>query len=281
MELVRDIPSLKKIVNRVRKEGENIGFVPTMGFLHEGHLSLMRAARAENDFLAISIFVNPKQFGAGEDYEDYPRDLERDRELARSTGCDLVFYPAAREMYPEGFSTYVEVEGLTETLCGASRPGHFKGVTTVVLKLFNLVAPHRAYFGQKDAQQALVLRKMVEDLNVDLELLIQPTVREPDNLAMSSRNKYLAPEHRRQAPLIYQGLQEAQQLLQSGERRAGKLKKRVQEVISRSEDAVIDYVEIVETGRLHPVEEVQDECLLAVAVKFGNTRLIDNVLLEV
>jgi len=281
MEIVRDIPKLKETVKKVRAEGKSIGLVPTMGYLHEGHLSLLQAARSENDFLVMSIFVNPIQFGAGEDYEEYPRDLERDRELSLSDGCDLIFYPEVRDMYPEGYSTFVEVEGLTETLCGASRPGHFRGVTTVVLKLFNLVSPHRAYFGQKDAQQALVLKKMVEDLNVDVDLIIKPTVREPDCLAMSSRNKYLTPEQRKEAPLIYRGLEEARKLFREGERDAEQLKHKVKEIISGSEEALIDYVEIVETRGLQPVKEVRQECLLAAAVKFGSTRLIDNVMLEV
>jgi pantoate--beta-alanine ligase len=252
-----------------------------MGFLHEGHLSLMKKAKSENDFLVISIFVNPMQFGPGEDYDEYPRDLERDKIKAASVGCDLIFSPSVKEMYPPGFATFVEVENLTNGLCGASRPGHFRGVTTVVTKLFNLVCPDRTYFGQKDAQQAMILKKMVEDLNMDLEFIILPTVREKDGLAMSSRNKYLSSEDRKQALVIYESLLEAKKLVEKGEREAEKVKQLILQIISRAQNAKPDYVEIVDAHELFPLSILEGKCLIAVAVKFGNTRLIDNIVLEV
>lgn len=281
MQLVTDIASLKDIIEEKKQKGLSIGFVPTMGFLHEGHLSLMRKAREENDFLVISIFVNPLQFGEGEDYEEYPRDLERDAALAESTGCDLVFSPTVREMYPPGYATFVQVEKLTEGLCGASRPGHFLGVTTVVAKLFNLVRPDRAYFGQKDAQQAFVLIKMVEDLNMNLKIIVLPTVREPDGLAMSSRNKYLTSEQRKEAVVLYKSLRVAEALIKKGEREAEIIKKNIFKTISEAKQAQVDYIEIVDSKQLRSVSRVNGRCLIAVAVKFGQTRLIDNVLVEV
>ena len=281
LQLVTDIASLKGIIEEKKQKGLSIGFVPTMGFLHEGHLSLMRKAREENDFMVISIFVNPLQFGEGEDYEEYPRDLERDTALAESTGCDLVFSPTVREMYPPGYATFVQVEKLTEGLCGASRPGHFLGVTTVVAKLFNLVRPDRAYFGQKDAQQALVLIKMVEDLNMNLKIIVLPTVREPDGLAMSSRNKYLTNEQRKEAVVLYKSLRLAEALIRKGEREAEIIKENIFKTISQAEQAQVDYIEIVDTKQLRSVSRVNGRCLIAVAVKFGQTRLIDNVLVEV
>jgi len=282
LQLVTEIASLKSIVAEQKQKGLEIGFVPTMGFLHEGHLSLIRRARAENDFVVISIFVNPLQFGAGEDYDEYPRDLQRDRELAESAGCDLIFSPAVKEMYPPGYATFVRVERLTECLCGASRPGHFLGVTTVVAKLFNLVRPDRAYFGQKDAQQAFVLKKMVEDLNMNLEVIVLPTVREPDGLAMSSRNKYLTPEQRNEAAVIYRSLRAAEEQIRKGEREAEAIKEKISSLISQqSRLAEVDYVEIVDSKELHPVSIINGRCLIAVAAKFGKTRLIDNVLVEV
>lgn len=281
MKVVQELPLLKRIIKGVKKNGLSIGFVPTMGFLHEGHLSLMRTAKAENDFMVMSIFVNPLQFGVGEDYEDYPRDLERDEKLARSAGCDLIFSPSAKEMYPAGYGTLVQVEKLTEGLCGASRPGHFIGVTTVVAKLFNLVSPDRAYFGQKDAQQAFVLRKMVQDLNMDLELIILPTRRESDGLAMSSRNKYLTPEQRKNSVVINESLKLAEGLADKGVRNVEEIKKAIYEKISKVKDVRIDYIEIVDTEKLLPLSEIKGQCLIATAVKFGNTRLIDNIILEV
>ncbi len=281
MQVIERISDLRSVLGDVRKKGWRVGFVPTMGFLHEGHLSLVRAARQENGYVVVSIFVNPIQFGAGEDYQDYPRDLEGDCKLASAEGCDLIFSPPVIEMYPPGYATFVEVEKLTETLCGAHRPGHFRGVTTVVAKLFNLVAPDQVYFGQKDAQQALVLKKMVTDLNMDLQFHILPTVREDDGLAMSSRNKYLSPRQRREAAVLYRSLQEAERSIKSGVRSGQAVKEAMVSLITGAEGAEIDYVEIVQADNLLPLERLQGECLVALAVRFGKTRLIDNILLEV
>ncbi|NMB35349.1 MAG: pantoate--beta-alanine ligase [Firmicutes bacterium] len=281
MQIVQDIATLRDIIGEVKKKGLSIGLVPTMGFLHEGHLSLMRAAKAENDFLVVSIFVNPLQFGQGEDYEEYPRDLARDQELAAAVGCDLIFAPPVKEMYPRGYATFVEVERLTTVLCGSSRPGHFRGVTTVVAKLFNLVSPTHAYFGQKDAQQAFVLQKMVEDLNMNLELVIRPTVREADGLAMSSRNKYLTSAQRKEATVLFKSLNKAAGEIEKGERDPEKLKEKIAQEISAARGARLEYIEIVDTSELRPVSTVAGSCLIAIAVKFDQTRLIDNIVVGV
>lgn len=281
MQVITKLDTIREIIKGVKKKGMTVGFVPTMGFLHEGHLSLIRTARLENDFVVVSIFVNPLQFGVGEDFERYPRDLERDRELARSAGCDLLFVPSSKDMYPQGYATFVDVERLTEGLCGASRPGHFRGVTTVVAKLFNLVSPSKAYFGQKDAQQALVLKKMVTDLNIDLDLIVLPTVREPDGLAMSSRNKYLTSEEREEATVLYKSLLLAKELVKSGEKDTLVIRKKMEELICTAKDAAVDYLEIVDTKELKPLKFINGQCLVAVAVKFGTTRLIDNIFVEV
>ncbi|NMB41135.1 MAG: pantoate--beta-alanine ligase [Firmicutes bacterium] len=282
MLLVTEIASLKNIIKAKKQKGLTIGLVPTMGFLHEGHLSLMRAAAAENDFVVGSIFVNPLQFGIGEDYEEYPRDLENDTKLAKSAGCDLIFSPTVKEMYPSGYATFIQVERLTEGLCGASRPGHFVGVTTVVAKLFNLVRPNRAYFGQKDAQQAFVLIKMVEDLNMNLDIVVLPTVREPDGLALSSRNKYLTPGQRKEAAVIYKSLKEAESQIKKGERKTKAIRENITKSILLAKHAEVDYVEIVDCQDLSPISTInKGRCLIAVAAKFGKTRLIDNILVEV
>lgn len=281
MQVVTKLDTIKETIKEIKKKGMTVGFVPTMGFLHEGHLSLVRTASEETDFVVMSIFVNPLQFGVGEDFERYPRDLERDKKLADSAGCDLLFVPASQEMYPPGYATFVHIDRLTEGLCGASRPGHFRGVTTVVTKLFNLVSPHKAYFGQKDAQQALVLKKMVLDLNMDLDLVILPTVREPDGLAMSSRNKYLTSEERKEAPVLYRSLLIARELIRHGERDPQVIRKNMEDLIRSARGAVVDYLEIVDTEELKPLELIKGQCLIAVAVKFGATRLIDNIFVEV
>ena len=282
MLLATEISSLKNIIDEQKQKASSIGFVPTMGFLHEGHLSLIKKAKAENDFVVASIFVNPLQFGIGEDYEEYPRDLERDAVLADSAGCDLIFSPAVNEMYPPGYATFIQVEGLTEGLCGASRPGHFNGVTTVVAKLFNLVRPDRAYFGQKDAQQAFVLIKMVEDLNMNLKIIVLPTVREPDGLAMSSRNKYLTAKQRKEAAVIYRGLKESKELINKGEKSTRVIKEHISRLVTQTGHAKEDYVEIVDCGELKPVSTIKKgRYLIAVAFRFGKTRLIDNIIVEV
>ena len=255
------------------------GFVPTMGYLHEGHLSLVRRARAENDRVAVSIFVNPTQFGPHEDYARYPRDLERDLRLLEPLGVDLVFVPSVEEMYPPGFQTWVIVEEVSRPLEGASRPGHFRGVTTVVAKLFNILQPDRAYFGQKDAQQTVVIRRMVQDLNIPVEIVICPTVREPDGLAMSSRNTYLNPEERRAATVLFRALQAAKARYEAGERDAEGLREAMRGVIRAEPLARIDYVSVADPETLQELERVEGPALLSLAVYIGTTRLIDNIML--
>lgn len=257
-----------------------VGFVPTMGYLHEGHLSLVRRSRAENDFTVVSIFVNPTQFGPHEDYDRYPRDMERDLSLLEKERVDIVFAPSVEEMYPSDFGTWVNVTGITEKLEGASRPGHFRGVTTVVTKLFNIVEPTRAYFGQKDAQQALVIKKMVRDLNMNLEIVVAPTVREPDGLAMSSRNVYLNPEERQAATVLYRALCLARELYEQGERNAETLRRRMRELIEAEPRARIDYVSIASLDNLEELDRIDRPALVSLAVFLGPARLIDNIILE-
>jgi pantoate--beta-alanine ligase len=273
------IAGLRAELDAARGSGGSIGFVPTMGALHEGHLSLIRAARAQNDVVVVSIFVNPKQFNANEDLEEYPRDLERDVRLARSAGADLVFAPGVAEMYPKGFAAWVDVEGLTEGLCGAARPGHFRGVCTVVAKLFNICGPDRGYFGQKDAQQLAVIKKMVRDLDMRLEIVACPTVRESDGLAMSSRNVRLSPAERAQAPMLYRALTATRTAVENGERDAGRVKAGICADLADADLATIDYVAIVDAEDLTPVETIVGPCLVALAVFFGTVRLIDNIMI--
>ena len=263
-----------------RQLDEPIGFVPTMGYLHDGHLTLVRQAKTENASVLVSIFVNPTQFGPREDFDKYPRDSERDLAMLEKERTDIVFMPLVAEMYPPQFSTGVEAGGITERLEGASRPGHFRGVTTVVAKLFNVVRPTRAYFGQKDAQQLLVIKKMAADLNMDLEIVAVPTVREPDGLAMSSRNAYLSPEQRQAAVVLYQSLSLAQTLWSQGERDARKLRREMTALIQKEPLATIDYVSVADTETLDESDTVAAPALVSLAVIIGKTRLIDNVVLE-
>ncbi len=271
---------MQRIALGLRRQGR-IGFVPTMGYLHEGHLGLVRAARRQSDFVVVSIFVNPMQFGPKEDYRRYPRDFKRDRRLLESAGADLIFYPDVKGMYPEDFATFVEVERLGEGLCGKSRPGHFRGVTTVVAKLFNAVLPDVAVFGAKDAQQAFVIRRMTRDLNFHTRVVILPTAREKDGLAMSSRNVYLTPEQRAEAPVLHRSLVLAKRLIGQGERNAAKVKAAMRRMILRESRGRIDYVEMVDTDELRPVMTIRGEILIALAVFFGKTRLIDNTIVRV
>jgi pantoate--beta-alanine ligase len=281
VELVRTIQEVRQAVRSARQAGKTIGFMPTLGYMHEGHLSLIRAAREECDFVVVSIFVNPTQFGPNEDFDRYPRDLERDLSLCRSAGVDLVFHPSVQEMYPQPFLTQVRVGKITERLCGASRPGHFEGVATVVAKLLNIVRPDRAYFGQKDAQQVAVIKRMVADLNMDeIEIRAMPTVREPDGLAMSSRNVYLSPEERKAATVLYRSLKMAQERVAAGERDLAALREAMRAMIAAEPLASIDYVEIVDVTTLEPIDRLEKQALAALAVRFGKTRLIDNVVLE-
>jgi pantoate--beta-alanine ligase len=250
-----------------------------MGFLHEGHLSLMRRARAENDVLAVSIFVNPTQFGQGEDFDSYPRDLQGDLAKLAAVGADVVFAPSAESVYPNGFCTFVEVAEITEWLCGASRPGHFRGVATVVTKLFHLVQPHRAYFGQKDYQQSVVIRRLVSDLDLDLEIIVMPTVREFDGLAMSSRNARLGPDQRRAALVLYRSLRRSEEQIKGGERNAKIILEGMRGMIEAEPLARIDYLALCDPETLKAVDRIEGPTLAAVAVRFGHTRLIDNILI--
>jgi pantoate--beta-alanine ligase len=281
MEIIREISALRETIKNTRRSGKTIGFVPTMGFLHEGHLSLVRRAKGENDLVVVSIFVNPLQFGVNEDFEEYPRDLEKDASLSAQNGCDLIFYPTVKEMYPQGYATFVDVERLTEPLCGASRPGHFRGVTTVVTKLFNIVTPDRSYFGQKDVQQAIVVKRMAADLNMDLDVIIMPTIRENDGLAMSSRNAYLTPGERSSAPILYYSLKQAQEQISSGETSASSVREKIIKTIEKEPLALVDYVSIVDAQELKEITTIKGSVLIALAVRFGKTRLIDNIIVEV
>jgi len=278
MRVVRSIKQMLGISKEARTQGKSIGFVPTMGALHSGHLSLIRKARKENDFVAVSIFVNPAQFGPKEDLKKYPRNLKLDAKLCKKEGVDIIFYPSAKEIYPEGYKTYVKVEDLSKVLCGSSRPGHFRGVATVVTKLFNIVHPDIAYFGQKDAQQAIIIKKMVSDLNMPVKIKVMPTVREKDGLAMSSRNMYLNPRERKDAVVLSQALNLSGDLIKSGIRDSRKIINRMSRVIRSKRAAKIDYVSIVGLDNLKPVKKISGKCLIALAVWIGKTRLIDNII---
>lgn len=278
---MRTVTSIQELREARRALPGPVGFVPTMGYLHQGHLALVRRARAENASVAVSIFVNPTQFGPTEDFERYPRDPERDATLLREAGVDLLFMPPPAEMYPPGYDTWVDVGGVTARLEGAERPGHFRGVATVVTKLFNLVQPDRAYFGQKDAQQLVVIQKLTRDLNLPVEIVPCPTVREPDGLAMSSRNVYLTPEERREALALSRALHEAERLFAAGERDAGVLRDRVRAVISEGAPrGRIDYVSVADAETLAELEWVDRRALVSLAVRFPSARLIDNTVLE-
>ncbi len=275
------VDEVRQAVALARSKGSSIGLVPTMGALHGGHVSLIRAARAETGFVVVSIFVNPAQFGPAEDFTHYPRPLEADSKICTREGVDLVFVPETASIYPPDFRTFVEVAGLHDVLEGRSRPGHFRGVCTVVLKLFNIVQPDVAYFGQKDAQQSRIIQQMVRDLDLFVKIRICPIVREPDGLALSSRNQYLDPNQRRNATVLYQALEETRKRVDAGERNVGVLRQAVIDRITSTHGAVIDYVAVVDPDTFQPVERLQGEVLVAVAVRFGATRLIDNVSLRV
>ncbi len=263
----------------LRREGKTIGFVPTMGYLHEGHLALVRKARELADVAVVSIFVNPTQFGPKEDFSRYPRDFERDRALLEKERTDIIYYPEVTEMYPEGYSTYVEVRQLGDHLCGLQREGHFIGVATVVAKLFNAVKPHYAVFGQKDYQQLAIIRRMARDLNMDLEVIGYPTVREEGGLAMSSRNTYLSAEEREKALLINRSMKRLEEMVRGGERRASVLKDEARRMLGEKDGIDIDYISICNTETLDDLEQIDRRALLAVAVRVGKTRLIDNTIL--
>lgn len=280
MKIIKTISELKIALEEIGRD-KSIGFVPTMGYLHDGHLSLINEARSQNDFTVVSIFVNPTQFAPGEDLDAYPRDFDRDSRLAAAAGTDLLFFPDPGEIYPAGASTFVEVAGeITKKLCGQSRPTHFKGVTTVVNILFNLIQPNRAYFGQKDAQQVAVIKKMVRDLHLPVQLTVCPIVREADGLAMSSRNVFLTPEERNQALVLSQSLTDAKALHESGVVQVKTLKDQIIGQISTMPLAVIDYVDILDFETLADIETITAPALAAAAVRFGSTRLIDNIILQ-
>jgi pantoate--beta-alanine ligase len=274
MQVVKSIAGLRELR---RQFAGSVGFVPTMGYLHEGHLALVRQARTENSTVVASIFVNRTQFGPSEDLASYPRNLQRDVRLLDEENTDVVFVPPDEEMYPPAFSSWVQVEKVTERLEEASRPGHFRGVATVVAKLFNIVQPTRAYFGQKDAQQALVIKRMVADLNMDLEIVVVPTVRENDGLAMSSRNTYLNPEERRAATILFKALTLAEELWQGGEKDADRIRHRMTSLIQNEPLARIDYISIADAATLEELEVIDRPALASLAVKVGKARLIDNM----
>lgn len=279
MQTIQTVQALKQWVTQARNEGKTIGLVPTMGALHAGHISLVKAARQDCNLVVVSIFVNPTQFGPKEDFSKYPRTLDKDSALLARENVDVIFAPSIEEVYPAGASTFVEVEGLSSRLDGASRPGHFRGVATVVSKLFLMANPHRAYFGQKDAAQVAVLRKMVRDLHFDLQLIVCPIVRDGDGLALSSRNSYLSAEERKQALVLSRSLQRVEALLKSGEKKAAALIQAAQEVFAEESQVRIDYVTAVDPDSLEEVTEIQRKTLFAVAAWVGATRLIDNMIL--
>lgn len=280
MRIIKKIAPLRKALEGPRRKGKAIGFVPTMGALHEGHLSLVRRARRENDVCVVSIFVNPIQFDPREDLKRYPRDLKKDSRLLAGL-CDVLFVPDTFQMYPPGFSVFVEVKGLSDVLCGASRKGHFAGVTTVMAKLLNIVAPDRIYFGQKDVQQAAIIQKMISDLNFPVEVSVLPIVREKDGLAMSSRNIHLSPEERREAVVLFQALKSAERMVGAGVRDAARIKSALSDFISRPASARVEYIEIVDRANLVPLKTIEKDVLLLLAVRIGKTRLIDNTVLKV
>ena len=281
MKIISDIDKMKTYAKIMKKENKLVGFVPTMGYLHEGHLSLIKTARKQSDIVVASVFANPIQFGPKEDFKEYPKDIKRDEELAKSCGADIIFYPDKDDMYPPGFSTYVEEEALTKNLCGKVRLGHFRGVTTVVMKLFEIIKPDIVYFGQKDAQQALVIKKMIEDLNMDITMKILPIVREEDGLAMSSRNTYLTKSERKNATVLHKSLELAKESIDSGEKDTKKIIKKMRDLISKTPSAKIDYISITDTKSLKDIPTVKGEILIALAVFIGKTRLIDNIILNI
>jgi len=280
MRIVRHIKEMVRFAQKVRLKGDSIGFVPTMGALHLGHLSLIRRCHRENDFTVVSIFVNPIQFLPREDYNKYPRDLKQDAEACRKEGVDILFYPDVKDMYPQPLRTTVDVKGLSEVLCGRFRPGHFRGVTTVVAKLFHIVYPDNAYFGQKDAQQAVIIKKMVEDLNFPVQIKVMPIVREPDGLAMSSRNKYLNEEERRDAAVLCHALNLARRSVAMGETSASKINSFMRELIQKKKSAKIDYISIMDLQNHKPLNKIKGKALIALAVRIGKIRLIDNIIVS-
>ncbi|MEW6170355.1 MAG: pantoate--beta-alanine ligase [Candidatus Omnitrophota bacterium] len=279
MQLIRSIKKIRDFVKQQKKRNRTIGFVPTMGYLHEGHLSLVKQAKKDNDISILSIFVNPAQFGPKEDFKKYPRNLKHDIALAKKANVDVIFYPKVSEIYPKNYKTHICVEKLTKYLCGRSRPGHFQGVATIVTKLFNIIMPDVSYFGQKDAQQAIIIKKMVQDLNMQTKIRIMPIVRAKDGLVLSSRNIYLDKKQRKEAPILYKSLREAKSLIKNGQKSASRIISMIHKIITRNSSGVIDYVSIVDLENLEPVKIIKNRVLIALAVWFGKTRLIDNIII--
>lgn len=281
MKIIRDPKEMYNYITSLKHKGRRIGFVPTMGYLHQGHLSLIKKARRENDIVVISIFVNPAQFGPHEDYKRYPRDIQRDKVLAKKEGVDVIFYPSIKGIYAFNHSTYVNVEKISENLCGRFRQGHFRGVATVVAKLFNIIAADNAYFGQKDTQQAFIIKRMVRDLNFPINIKILPIVREKDGLAMSSRNTYLSKIQRQEATVLFKSFLSAKDLIKKGERRAGVIVKHMKDLIKSGSSARVEYISIVDTEDLKDMKVLRGKVLIVLAVYFGKTRLIDNIIITV
>jgi pantoate--beta-alanine ligase len=277
IQVIETAEEMQRVADRLRSEGKKIGCVPTMGFLHEGHISLMQKAREVSDVVVISIFVNPTQFGPSEDLERYPRDLEGDLKKAEEAGVDYVYFPSNVEMYPEGYQTYITVEDVSQGLCGASRPAHFRGVATVVAKLFNIMKPHMAFFGEKDYQQLKVIERMTKDLNFDMEIVGLPTIREPDGMALSSRNAYLSDSEREQALSLSRALEHARSLAANGERRVPVLVEEAKEIINNAQGVKIDYLEIRDGQTLEEIHEIKGPARMLVAAYVGKARLIDNM----
>ena len=280
MKIIKSPKKAHNCVTALRKKGKRVGFVPTMGCLHEGHLSLIKKARRENDIVVISVFVNPTQFGPREDYKRYPRNFKRDKALAKRCGADIIFYPDVKDMYIPTHSTYVDVKKISENLCGRFRPGHFRGVATIVTKLFNIIPADNAYFGEKDAQQALIIKRMARDLNVPVKIKIQPTVREKDGLAVSSRNKYLSEKERFEATVLFKSLLLAKGLIEKGERNSDRIIRGMRSLIGKKGSARIEYISIVDIDELKDAKSLKGRVLIAIAVRFGKTRLIDNIVLN-
>jgi len=280
MQVIKSIKEMQALSREFRSQGKTTGFVPTMGALHEGHLSLIRRSRMENDVTVVSIFVNPVQFGPKEDFERYPRDIEGDLEKLSPLNVDAVFIPETSEMYPYSFSTFIDVGSIGRVLCGFSRPGHFNGVATVVTKLFNIVMPHNAYFGQKDFQQAVVIKKLVRELNLGIEIIVCSTIREADGLAMSSRNSYLNEEERKKATILYRALKHGEGLIAMGIKDSTRIKEDMKEIIKSKPMVEVEYIEIVEPENLERVERIESTAVICLAARLGTTRLIDNLIVS-
>ncbi|OGX24853.1 MAG: pantoate--beta-alanine ligase [Omnitrophica WOR_2 bacterium RIFCSPHIGHO2_01_FULL_48_9] len=281
MQIITDIKKIRTIIAQAKRRGQSIGFVPTMGALHTGHASLIQKSRRENAVTVLSVFVNPKQFGAREDFAAYPREKNKDCLFAKKQKVDIIFYPSVNKIYPRSFLTSIKVDRITKTLCGRFRPGHFDGVALVVTKLLNIVTPDVLYLGQKDAQQCAVLKQLVRDLDIPVKINICPTVRENDGLAMSSRNQYLTPKQRREAPVLYRALRDARQKIQNGERRTARVIKHIAALIRHNSSGRIQYIECVNADTLQPLQGLRGEVLIALAVWFGKARLIDNIIVKI